>query len=106
MRHLVEEAGLGRRILLESAGMGDWHVGQPRDRRSREVAARRGMPLAGTARQFQAEDFARCDYVLAMDRQNEKDLLRLAPDEAARRKVHLLRSFDPVSPAGAEVPDP
>ena len=32
--------------------------------------------------------------------------LRTAPDAGARAKIRLLRSFDPASPPGADVPDP
>ena len=107
MRHLVREAGLEDRIRIDSAGTGDWHVGEPRDRRSIEVGRRLGMPLSGTARQFQPSDFARFDYVLAMDRQNLAALERLAPDPAARAKIHLLRAFEPEPVAhDDEVPDP
>jgi protein-tyrosine phosphatase len=109
MRHLVQQAGLTDQIALDSAGTGDWHVGEERDARSIEVGRRRGMPLTGTARQFRPEDFARFDHVLAMDRQNLAALQRLAPDQAARDKVRLLRSFDPALPASGgddEVPDP
>ncbi len=106
MRHLVGQAGLTKVIHLDSAGMGAWHVGRARDARSSQVGARRGIPLSGVARQFQAADFARFDLVLAMDRSNQSDLLRLAPDEASRKKVTLLRAFDPAAPVGAEVPDP
>ena len=65
-----------------------------------------GTPLGGAARQFQPGDFARFDYVLAMDRKNRDGLLQLAPTAAARAKVRLLRSFDPAAPPDAEVPDP
>lgn len=106
MRHLVGQAGLGREILVESAGTGDWHVGEPRDRRSRAVGKARGIPLDGTARQFTADDFDDYDHVLAMDRSNRDELLRLARSDADRGKVRLLRSFDPAAPDGAEVPDP
>jgi protein-tyrosine phosphatase len=108
MRHLVRAAGLEQAIAIDSAGTGDWHVGEVRDRRSTEVGQRRGMPLAGTARQFQRSDFARFDYVLAMDRQNLTNLRRLAPDDAARAKIHLLRDFEAGAQAdkGDEVPDP
>ena len=106
MRHLIEREGLQQKIVIDSAGLGDWHLGHERDARSRAVGKRRGIPLAGVARQFQPEDFERFDYVLAMDRQNRDGLLRLAPDEEARAKVRLLRSFDPAAPPGAEVPDP
>jgi protein-tyrosine phosphatase len=107
MRHLVRAAGLDERIRIDSAGTGDWHVGEPRDRRSSAVGKQRGIPLGGRARQFVAADFARFDYVLAMDRQNLATLLALAPDEASRAKVRLLRSFHSVDPSGSvDVPDP
>jgi protein-tyrosine phosphatase len=108
MRHLVKQAGLQDRVFIDSAGTGDWHVGGSRDSRSSEVGRRRGIPLTGTARQFRPPDFERFDYVLAMDQQNLATLKRLAPDAAARNKIHLLRSFDPASASTAslEVPDP
>ena len=106
MRGLVRDARLGERILLDSAGTGDWHVGHDRDPRAAAVAARRGSPLEGVARRFKPGDFARFDYVLAMDRSNRHDLVSMAPDAASRAKVHLLRSFDEGAPAEAEVPDP
>ena len=106
MRHLVKQAGLTDRIEIESAGTGDWHVGETRDRRSREVGERRGIPLSGRAQQFVAADFARFDHVLAMDGKNLNDLRAMAPDQAAREKIRLLRSYDPASPDGADVPDP
>ena len=106
MRHLVEQEGLGDRIAISSAGTGDWHVGDPRDRRSQSVGAARGIPLSGVARQFTSASFDGCDYVLAMDRANRAELLRLARTETDKKKVRLLRSFDPEAPRDAEVPDP
>jgi protein-tyrosine phosphatase len=106
MRHLVEEAGLEGVVEVDSAGTGGWHVGELRDQRSRATAARRGIPLAGRARQFAVADFARFDHVVAMDGQNLTDLREMAPDHAALTKIRLLRSFDPASPPDAGVPDP
>jgi protein-tyrosine phosphatase len=108
MRGLVREAGLEDEIAVESAGMGDWHVGHPPDRRAAEAARRRGVTLAGTARQVQPRDFADFDLLLAMDRDNYAELRALAPDAAAEEKIHMLREYDPAS-AGApdlDVPDP
>ena len=106
MRHLVKQEGLAQRIEIDSAGTGDWHVGDPPDRRARAVGAARGIPLGGTARQFTAADFARYDHVIAMDGSNRDELLRMAAGPADRAKVRLLRSFDPSAPPGADVPDP
>ena len=106
MRHLVKQAGLDNAIAVDSAGTGSWHVGEERDERSQAVGEQRGMPLTGVARQFARSDFARFDYVLALDRENFADLLRLAPNAEARAKVHLLREFDPSVPPQSDVPDP
>jgi protein-tyrosine phosphatase len=106
MRHIVRQEGLEDRIAISSAGTGDWHVGEPRDRRSQAVGAARGIPLEGRARQFTSASFEACDYVLAMDRSNREAILGLARTDADRAKVALLRSFDPAAPPEAEVPDP
>jgi protein-tyrosine phosphatase len=107
MRGLVRESGREDEIEVESAGTGDWHVGHPPDARATEAAALRGVTLAGAARQIQPADYADYDLIVAMDRDNLRDLRALAPDEAAAAKVRLLRSYDPAS-GGAEldVPDP
>lgn len=106
MRHLVEEAGLSAAIAVESAGTAAWHVGKLPDDRSRATARRRGIDLASRARRFVSGDFARFDYVLAMDAENERALLELAPDLAFRDRIHRLRDFDPSAPRERDVPDP
>ncbi len=106
MRHLVRREGLQGKIAVASAGTGDWHVGEPRDKRSRAVGAARGIPLEGVAHHFTSADFARQDYVLAMDRANRDELYKLARTDEDKAKVRLLRAFDPSSPRDAEVPDP
>src|SRR3569832_2386570 len=85
MRHLVRQAGLEDRIEIESAGTGDWHVGETRDRRSREVGERRGIPLAGRARQFVPADFTHINHKLTNNKKNQTNLQAMAPDEASRK---------------------
>src|SRR6185369_756918 len=106
MRHLLAEAGLSDAVEVDSAGTAGYHAGEPPDARARAAGRRLGVEVGGRARQFKNADFARFDYVLAMDQANFDDLAQLAPDSAARSKLHLLRSFDPASAAGASVPDP
>lgn len=106
MAHRLGFEDLGVHVEVESAGTGDWHVGHPPDERARDEAARRGVPMAGTARQFTADDFARFDIVLAMDTANREALRAIAPDPAAADKVHLLREFDPAANGELDVPDP
>jgi protein-tyrosine phosphatase len=83
-------------------------VGNPPDARATAAARARGIVLSGAARQVGVADFDDYDLVVAMDRENERDLLALAPDDEARAKVRLLRSFDPEAVAAGEldVPDP
>ena len=108
MGGLLADAGLDGAVEVDSAGTGGWHVGDPPDPRSVAAAARRGIVVAGAARQIGAEDFERFDMLIAMDRGNARELLAGAPREAAAGKVRLLREFDPASDASGDldVPDP
>ena len=103
MRGLVADAGLEDEIEIESAGTGDWHIGYPPDDRSVAAAAERGVELTGEARQVARGDFDGFDLLIAMDRQNERDLLRMAGSEEDREKVRLLRSY---TDGELDVPDP
>jgi protein-tyrosine phosphatase len=106
MRRLVEEAGFEQTLVVASAGTLGYHQGEPPDRRAHAAAQARGLSLTSRARQFAPSDWARFDYVVAMDQQNFDDLAASAPDAQARAKLSLLRAFDPASPPGAAVPDP
>ena len=106
MRKLVADAGLTRRIEIDSAGTAAFHVGERADPRSREAARKRGIDLTSRARAFSPADFDAFDYVLAMDLENRKNLNTLARSAADRQKLFLLRAFDPESPPDAEIPDP
>jgi protein-tyrosine phosphatase len=103
---LVQAAALDDDFVVDSAGTASYHAGELADSRSRAAAKRRGYSIGHRARQFQRDDFGAFDLVCAMDSDNLQSLLRLAPTPEARDKVRLLRSFDPVAPSGAEVPDP
>ena len=108
MRSLVREAGLEVEIEIDSAGTGGWHAGAPPDERATLAAGRRGVTLEGAARQIRPQDFEAHDLLLAADRENLADLRALAPSDAARAKVRLLREFDPDSEGAPDldVPDP
>ena len=108
MRHLLREHGLEDAVEIDSAGTGDWHVGQPPDARAMGAARERGIEVDGSARQVTAADFEAFDLILAMDRSNRDELRALAPTEQARERVRLLREYDPqaVATGDLEVPDP
>ena len=97
MRHLVAGAGLQDAIEVDSAGTGGWHAGARPDRRATAAARSRGIVLDGAARQVTARDFHDFDLLLAMDEDNLRDLLALAPP-GTEHKVRKLAAVD--------VPDP
>jgi protein-tyrosine phosphatase len=107
MRHLVEERGLKHRFEIDSAGTGSWHLGDEPDPRSVAAAAARGISIGGRARQVTSADLEHYDYILAADSYNLRDIQAIAPTDEDEAKIHLLRSFDPMStPDDLDVPDP
>ncbi|AOI92736.1 phosphotyrosine protein phosphatase [Burkholderia pseudomultivorans] len=105
MRHQVDAAGLADRIDVDSAGTGDWHVGEPPDTRAQAAARLRGYDLSALrARQVGTADFERFDLLLAMDEANLAELRRRCPPQH-RDKVRLLMEFAPGA-TETEVADP
>lgn len=97
LRALSEKAGL--ELHIASAGLGDWHVGQPPDERAQHYARNRGYDLsAQRARQVTPRDFERFDMILAMDRGHLRALQEMAPAHH-HAKIRLFV-------AGGDVPDP
>ncbi|QSN60281.1 MULTISPECIES: low molecular weight protein-tyrosine-phosphatase [unclassified Caballeronia] len=93
MRELVERARLADRIVIDSAGTGDWHIGQPPDERAQRAAKKRGYDLSALrGRQVAAADFARFDLFIVMDDANAAALTSVCPPEY-RDKIRLLMEF-------------
>ena len=106
MRALVRTRA-SRKPSLDSAGTGAWHVGSAPDERATAAAGARGLVLEGAARQVQPADFVDFDLLVAMDRENTRELRAMAEDEEQRAKVRLLREFDPRGRRpDLDVPDP
>ncbi|HSC05648.1 MAG TPA: low molecular weight protein-tyrosine-phosphatase [Steroidobacteraceae bacterium] len=104
-RQLVARADTRLAIEIDSAGIGDWHIGEPPDRRAQAAARRRGVDMSTIrARQLVHEDFALFDLILAMDRQNLAELRRRAPAQY-RERVRLFLEFAPELETH-DVPDP
>jgi len=108
LRDELAAAGLGGKVEVDSAGTGDWHLGEEMDRRARAELSRRGYDGSGhKARQIQPSWLRDYDLLLAMDRSNLANLRRMANgDSEVAGRIRLMRSFDPDAAKQAEVPDP
>ncbi|MEX8547616.1 MAG: low molecular weight protein-tyrosine-phosphatase [Mucilaginibacter sp.] len=98
IKQQVKEAGLDWEI--DSAGTGNWHIGEAPDQRSTLEAKTRGVDISQqVCRQFNVQDFDGFDLILVMDKNNRRDVLSLARNQHDRDKVKLLLNDQ-------EVPDP
>ncbi|MBB1125125.1 low molecular weight protein-tyrosine-phosphatase [Thiospirillum jenense] len=101
----VTEAGLADHIEISSAGTHAYHIGDPPDMRTQQVAQRRGVNLSNLrARRVRADDIKQFDYVVAMDQDNYRELQAICPD-GYQQRLHLLLDFAPEL-GTREVPDP
>lgn len=105
-RHLVTQAGLDERVLIDSAGTGNWHVGSPPHADSQRVARERGMDISDQrARQLTPLDLREFDYLIAMDSSNREGILALDPHGRHAHKVRLMLDYHPAV-GMKDVPDP
>ena len=96
------EAGLA--LMVDSAGLGAWHIGDPPNPRGLKTALARGYDNSRQrARQVRAADFHDFDLILAMDADNVAGLERLRPAGAPDRTLAEVRLFHP---SGRDIPDP
>lgn len=103
---LIEEKGLENEIICDSAGTSDYHIGEPPDRRTLEVALQNKLHVDHQGRQFNVQDFADFDYIVAMDRSNLENIKSLLHDrQGDEGKVFLMREFDEHAEE-PDVPDP
>lgn len=105
-RHQAREAGVLDQFEIASSGTGGWHVGQRPDRRMNAVAEKNGVSMEGQyAQQFGFSDLDYYDVILAMDKDNLRNIQQLDAAGKHADKIGLFRSHDP-EPGTMEVPDP
>ena len=97
---------LSNNFTVDSAGTGSWHAGELPDKRSIAIANQKGLNITNQrARKFTKNDFSEFDLIYAMDNSNLNDILQLAPNENAKKKVHLI--LNEIFPnENRDVPDP
>jgi protein-tyrosine phosphatase len=89
MQHLVKQNGLDWEV--DSAGTGNWHVGEGPDKRSTRTAREQGIDISNqVCRLFRISDFDTFDHILVMDKSNLGDILAMARNTEDKKKVSLL----------------
>ena len=104
---LIKKKGLNNNFIVDSAGTGSWHIGKKADIRMRIAAQKRGVEILSKARQINANDFERFNYIIAMDDANFKNISDLKyrkslSDFSIINKIQNFRSVFEEK----EVPDP
>ena len=97
---------LSNGFTVDSAGTGNWHIGNAPDPRSIATAKNHNIDISNLkGRQFSKKDFADFDFIYVMDNQNYKDVVALATTEEDKAKVQLI--LDTIFPGErVDVPDP
>ena len=109
LRRAFTDAGLP--VEVDSAGTGDWHVGEPAHPNTMRMLQMNGYALEHSARALKGSWLDQRDLVLTMDQQNRRALLALATSDQATR-IRMFRSFDsalqglPEHDEALNVPDP
>lgn len=103
-RNMVNDKGLADQIMMDSAGLGDWHIGDAPHRGTREILDLHGIPYDSIySRQIQATDIDEFTYIVAMDEDNIKGLKKLGA--VSDTKVFRLLDLIP-DEQDKNIPDP
>ena len=103
----IKDRNLENLFDVDSAGTGDWHIGNLADPRMRETALSRGIELTSRSRQISKNDLHEFDHILVMDKENlhaVKSLIQNSMDPF-NSKIKLILSYSKDSQLD-EVPDP
>lgn len=94
------------KVIVDSAGTGDWHVGNEPDKRSIAVGKKYNIDITDQrGRQFTTKDFDEFDFIYVMDNSNKENVLALAENKHHKEKVKLI--LNEIFPGeNVDVPDP
>ncbi|WP_062352979.1 low molecular weight protein-tyrosine-phosphatase [Bacillus kwashiorkori] len=103
-KDLLRKESLADQFSVDSAGLGRWHVGEKPHRGTLAILAENNISSEGiTARQIDASDLEKFDYIIVMDDENKKGINGWKKSSNAR--IYKLLDFVSES-KGQDVPDP
>jgi len=94
------------KIVVDSAGTSNWHVGQGPNPPSKRTWEKAGYVYNHVASQFNYSRLVSADLVLVMDDHNHQEVSKYVTNDEEEAKIFYLRQFDPTGPESLEVPDP
>lgn len=103
-KHKVKARGLDQFIEGDSCGTSNYHIGDSPDPRTITNAGKNGIAIDHCGRQLIVDDLDNFDFILAMDKSNYQNILKLSNGSEFQHKIKLMREFDPKG--GEDVPDP
>lgn len=104
-KHKIREKELDHRVEVHSCGTANYHVGDTPDPRTIKNALKNGVTIDHLGRQLCEQDLELYDFIIAMDKSNHTNILKLTNAKTHLHKIKLMRSYD-LNPSGEEVPDP
>ena len=104
---LIKKKGLNDNFIVDSAGTGSWHIGKKADNRMRIAAHKRGLEILSRARQINAKDFEKFNYIITMDDSNFEDIIDFKSRKSLSNfsSINKIQNFRSVFEE-TEVPDP
>lgn len=93
MKKMVRERGLDREFVIASAATSREELGNPVYPPAKRILFRHGITCNGkTAVQMTRADYGKYDYIVAMDKQNLRNITRIIGNDS-ENKVSLLLDF-------------
>ena len=106
MKAIVDENNDSARFKIDSAGTGNYHIGDLPGHRMKIHAQRRGYNLTHRCRQVKPSDFEDFDLIVAMDESNRRNLQRIAPTLEDEKKIIMMADFADLATRYDHIPDP
>ncbi|MBI4931893.1 MAG: low molecular weight phosphotyrosine protein phosphatase [Bacteroidetes bacterium] len=104
LRHKAEHQGI--KLNIDSAGTGNWHVGEHPDKRATKAAKDHGLDISSlVARQMTEDDFEKFDMIYVADTEVYDGVVNIALNREHKLKVDYIMNL--VHPdLNQPVPDP
>ncbi len=106
LEDILSSSHPAKQWYVDSAGTGNYHIGDLPDKRMRVHARRRGIELTHPARQVRRADFGLFDLIIPMDSANEYDLMQLAATTEEQELIVPIMEFCTLATTYDHVPDP